>query len=401
MSRTRLILILAAVFLLVVGGTVVAVRSLTARDDGNPDGQAYAYTTKQALVVMRGSRMVTRVARTFDPTDPQHNKYAWTQTGDYIALPTDDFFIENGDPSKEKIISINTHTGAQQHLACAYCYDVVAIGGNSVLASVSRAPDTPGIDYFRFEIDQNKQGSPFELFPDSTTSMGSLPLLGATNNFVFTRENSSAGDGIWQNIDAVAVSSRKDDYLGRFESNDYMPVAIRGQDGTSGEQIALGLRMDPGMCRARFPIIIVDLKGNVITTDTSAAAAPTSTARPSNGIDVQDLWWWPDGHLRATLASWSCDTTKHDEDSKKVIANTPSLWRLEGNKWVKEDSDPVTIVRPLDANAQVLFSRPECIGPTDLFRKDFHCNEGVLRVKAKGSATVISPDALDVSVRSN
>ncbi|GAA0810993.1 hypothetical protein [Spirilliplanes yamanashiensis] len=79
------------------------------------------------------------------------------------------------------------------------------------------------------------------------------------------------------------------------------------------------------------------------------APADTATAAVTDGSDgaaepfLRDAWWGRDGRLYATMSSSICDP------SGGVPMMPPSLWRLDGTRWVSVDGGPLLAVRQVGA----------------------------------------------------
>jgi hypothetical protein len=97
-----------------------------------------------------------------------------------------------------------------------------------------------------------------------------------------------------------------------------------------------------GDCAHPGPVSLVDADGRRTETDTSVLR------RNNADVFLQDAAWAPDGQLYATLASSVCDP------SGGAPQVNPSLWRLDGNRWVSAGSGRADVVRAYAAGTRMV-----------------------------------------------
>lgn len=144
---------------------------------------------------------------------------------------------------------------------------------------------------FRFDLDGSASESPVPAPRDDGTIWW-RSILTSTRDHLLTVQQAPTGDG---------------DYGVHLR-----PAALDGT--TAGERIAIAVRSNPGECVAAFPVYLLTMEGGMTPTDMSAAEPPGYVPQVAGGVTVNDLWWNPDGHLYATIASWTCDETKRAEN---------------------------------------------------------------------------------------
>ncbi|MGI5246056.1 hypothetical protein [Dactylosporangium sp. CA-139066] len=97
-----------------------------------------------------------------------------------------------------------------------------------------------------------------------------------------------------------------------------------------------------GDCAHPGPIWLVDADGKKIKTDTAALGGHDAD------VFLEDAAWAPDGQLYATLATSVCDP----RGGAPQVA--PSLWRLDGNRWVSAGGGRVDYVRQYKAGTRMI-----------------------------------------------
>ncbi|MFD8077815.1 hypothetical protein ACFV3E_34765 [Streptomyces sp. NPDC059718] len=355
-------------------------------------GPAYAYITPTRFVLMRGGRPAAEVSRVFDLADPQHNKVAWTYDGRYVVFLSDDAFLDR--PEDTRLIAVNAATGQVRRLSCAHCYDLAPVGEGDVLALMGSAGEE-GAGMLRFAMDgahsARTEPSPF-------TGNGStwLPgLLAGTPTRVLTAQYAiTSSGGTAMNLRLVDADGGGEVSFPLFESNAYMPAAAARTHGQ--EHIAVAARTNPGACPAPFPISLLNSQGKATATDMTAALPPGFVPGVTGGVEVNDLWWAFDGHLYATITSWTCDDSERAANDTRVLHHPSSLWRLDGGKWVSAGSDSATMLRRLDDHTTVLLRIPDCIGPATHDDSQAHCHSGVLYQEHDGTRTTVAKGVLAI-----
>jgi hypothetical protein len=83
---------------------------------------------------------------------------------------------------------------------------------------------------------------------------------------------------------------------------------------------------------------------------------------------------------------------------KKVLAHPSSLWRLEGKKWVPEDTSPARMVRQLDQDTKLVLVTPDCIDPA-AHPDDFqvYCHNGMLYRDHGGQRVSVAERVIAIS----
>jgi hypothetical protein len=119
---------------------------------------------------------------------------------------------------------------------------------------------------------------------------------------------------------------------------------------------------------------------------------PGTVPGTTSGVEVHDLWWAPDGKLRASITAYECPT-EADVSGRRVPHKPPSRWRLDGEKWVDEGIGPAEMVRDLRGGARIELNVPDC---TDDALRDpgFICNTGQLVRQSGGKRAVVAEQVL-------
>ncbi|MGH3629888.1 MAG: hypothetical protein ACRDRL_20920 [Sciscionella sp.] len=404
MPLKKLIAILAAIGLCTLGVVLLFWPSASSSDGKSSasvnrvdtNAAAYAYTTERELVVMRGDRVLTRVSRLFDEADSAHNKVIWTQSGDYIALLSDTTLLQE-DSSQITLITVNTHTGAQKRMACPYCADIIAVDANSVLAAKDIPGDYSGATVRRFDLDRPGSSVPVNLSLEGDNLFTGSFLI-STRSYILTNKYvTSSGSSGEEELELLKSDNSTKNWLGGYDANDYLPAAAAENPRGGGERFAVAIRDKPGICATDFPILVFDATGISVVTDMSAAEPPGYVKDTQGGMDVNDLWWGLDGHLHATITSWTCDKTKDSEAAKKILAHPSTLWRLDGTKWSMERSSPATMVRQLDTTSEIVLVIPDCIGVATFDKGQVYCHTGNLYRDQAGKRTLVAANVISIS----
>jgi hypothetical protein len=363
----------------------------------NTESAAYAYITSRELVIMRGDQVVGRLSRVFDEAAPDQNKVVWTHSGDYVALLSGTTLLQE-DSSDEELIVISARTGNVRRTPCPRCWDLTPIDRDAILVAAYRGDNDARDEFLKFDLDSPGAGLPVNLDPPSTSHFRRSFLI-STQHFILTHQGAFFGTGDYrQQLKLTKVDGSSSVDFGYFRSNDSMLAAVieNGEEGDA--RIAVAFRPNPGECIAEFPTFILSPRGEEIATDMSGAQPPGDVSHVNGGMELRDLWWGLDGHLRATIASWTCDNTKRAEDEKKIPATPSTVWRLDGQKWIKEGPSHATMVRELDERTRVMLVIPDCIGATTHPSPAIYCNSGVLYRDQDEKRTRIAEQVISISM---
>jgi hypothetical protein len=326
---------LRKVFLLALVACVVAavVTVLVLRKDNgvtaeqpkaaDPAAPAYAYTTEREFVLMRGESVVMKVARPFDRDRSNTHQVAWTISGNYVALLAGAALLQE-PPETEELIAVDTRTGEQQRRRCPRCSELTAVGRDGVLAAV------PG-GHIRFDLDKPGDGAPVSL--SAPPSKGySRTFLASTEHLVLTRQTIQVGASSFRDrLELLRPDGANGRNLGFFESA--MSAAAVGGPAESDSSFAVAVSHSPGLCFNASSIFLITADGRSRETNLSAAEPPGFVPNEAGGgIAVHDLWWDTDRGLHTSVSSWTCDESKPDEATKKVLRGPARLWRLDGSK---------------------------------------------------------------------
>ncbi|MDX2982230.1 MULTISPECIES: hypothetical protein [Streptomyces] len=374
----------------------VAAAGPTASKRQTPIGAVYAYTTEREFVLVRGESPPVRVSRVFDLSDSAKNDVVWTHDGRWVTLLSDAALLDQ--PDSVQLITLNAQTGEVRRRPCPNCDDLAPVGDHDVIALRwdNDARETRAVRYDAG--DPADHGTQIPPASDSDGTWQNL-LLGGTRTHLLTGEYVMSGGepGMelrLHELKGTAGTGITASYT-RFDSNAYMPTALATIDGR--ERIAVGVRQNPGECATSFPIVLLDLNGEVHGTDQSAAMPPGYIPAVTGGIEVHDLWWGPDQHLYATISSWTCDNSADSEDVKRRVHRPSTLWRLDGERWAAAGTQPATVARQLDRSTTMILTIPDCIGPTDRADAGTYCNSGTLSREHDGKRTKIADGVLGLS----
>jgi hypothetical protein len=387
------------VVLTVTGGAIVA--AVGGDDAGSiPRSSAYAYITERQIVVMQGDRAVARVPRVFDAADPSANKVVWSNNGRFVALFAG-ATLRQEPPEDEQLIAIDAGTGRVSRAPCPRCYDLTPIDDQKILASDYGG--SAGGPPRSSEFDLGSMHSAV-VTPDLPSDGLTIRLfLASASDLVMTARAGYVAGTYAQQIEATRVSdSSRVDY-GYFPSNEYMPAAATGVGAGESPKFAVAFRQNPGECVAQFPVVVFEPDrgpGARLDTDMSAAEPAGHAPGGQGGIEVNDLWWGADGHLYATIASWTCDQDKRAEDEQMVPAHRSSVWRLEGRRWIEDGTDHATMVRQIDPATRVELTIPDCIGRDLPPNPTVSCNAGVLYRVHEGTRIPVARNVISISAPS-
>ncbi|MET9232670.1 hypothetical protein [Lentzea sp. NPDC003310] len=392
----RKLVYLTIAFCLVAGLATVAVlkiagsRGDAARTEIDAAAPAFAYTTLTELVVMRGDQELTRVNRPFDTVDSLNNQVVWSNDGHFVAYLAGARLLGE-DVATERLVAIDVRTGDKHEFQCPACSWIVATGTDEVLAS-------SGSKFRRFSLGDpgRAEGTEFAEPAKNTADDYLRIFFAGTRDLVLTGGQVYLGRNRYgQKLELLTPDGKLHFEAGSVGSNSYTPAAGISGPTLADTRFAVALRNNPGSCVTDFPVKIVDAAGRTSDTEWGAAAPPGFVPNKAQGIDVRDLWWDDSRTLHATIASWTCDNSKREENSKKVLHSGYKLWKLDGRKWVLEDDGPATVVRPLAGGGRVVLTLPDCIG--DLAgRPQQYCYLGEVESVRDGKRTEIATGVLRI-----
>jgi hypothetical protein len=400
LTLRKLVLILAAVCLSTLIATVLILQLPSKQDEGTETSlnkidtkvAAYAYITSRELVLMRGDKVVTRLQRIFDETDSRQNKVSWTHSGDYVLLLSDAKLRQKA-PSEQELIYVDTHTGEQHLLPCPKCDDFTPIEDNGVLASsyVSGVGRDATAEFTKFDLKSPGAGVSIKFPPDNGSGYSRF-FLSSTRRYVLTQQGvERPGHGYQQKLDLIKLSDMSTIKSGLVPPNGY--VAAIEDPSSRNAKFAVAVDENPGKCAGSSTVLILDTNGDVIRTNMSNIE--TSVAQEA--IGVSDLRWESNGNLHATITSWACDETKKSLAEQQVLADPPTLWKFDGQTWVKEGLSPATMVRQLDPDTRITLIIPDCIGKADRPDAGIYCNTGTLYRDQNGQRSRVAEGVISIS----
>ncbi|CAD5925821.1 conserved exported protein of unknown function [Streptomyces sp. KY75] len=395
------------VLLVTVTATAVFVRVLASPTDDHaaiagtsgseahsPLSGVYAYTTQKEFLLVRGEQPPVRVPRVFDLADSANNDVVWTHDGLWAALLSDAALFDQ--PEDVQLITVNAKTGEVERRPCPRCNELAAVGAHDLVtlrwdkeAQLTRA--------VRYDASSHEdRGTQIAPASDSGGTW-QISLLGGTRTHLLTGSYEMSG-GFKPGMELRLTDLTPEAGAGtttsyrRFDSNAYMPTALTTIDGQ--ERIAVGVRKNPGECAASFPVALLSPTGEVQGTDQSAALPPGYVPGVTGGIEVHDLWWGIDEYLYATMSSWTCSDSAESQMDKMRLDRPPSLWRLDGSRWVAAGSQPVTVARQLGQDTTMVLTVPDCIGPSDVADPVTYCHLGTLFRERQGRRTEVAERVL-------
>ncbi|WP_159025278.1 hypothetical protein [Streptomyces pluripotens] len=347
------------------------------------DGPAYAYITDSAFVLMRGTQVVARAPRKFTAANPDEDQVVWTPTGDYVAFLADLLFDPDSNPKKQEIKFVNTHTGAVGHVSCPGCTSFAAIGANEIIAL--------GDTLMRFNLD-----APSTAIPVDSSSL--LPaqfnqILGATSGRVLINATDPTQTQLHDQEKLYLLGADGSDIFtwGTF-SLSHIFAASAEHTAYGSAQIALKADENPGICTNTSRVSIFDPKTfEMVETDFSAAYPPGYVAGSRNGFSASDMWWGLDGHLRATVTSWTCK--KQSSGNPYMTVMPASLWRLDGTRWVKEGTSTEMMVRQLNHATRISLIQHHCAASNT---NASYCGSGKLYRSSDGHTSVVADQVISI-----
>jgi hypothetical protein len=390
MSLRKLLWLCLAVVVLVSATMILVLQRWTTEDarrlapapPPSPVG-AYLYVTEDALVVMRPGREVVRVKRLSDSADSAGYKTIWTRSGRYVAMLSDTG-VRQDDSAETALIVVEVGTGRVERLPCAHCDDLTAIGEDSVL-TLAYWPDDPVPRFLTHDLrTSSSEASPFQV-DQSGLSVPSL-LVSSHDRVIVGKYI----DGELLTMSDPAGGFRRE--LGHFRSNAYMPAAVSGHRGADAV-FAVAFRAEPGTC-GPFPIHLFRSDGEEVRTDMSNVI-PGGRPSAKRGLDVNDLWWEPDGHFHASIDVVSCDNPEPNDASARTVSK--SVWRLDGTVWLRRTAEPALTMRRVGPDTEVALRPHDCDKVPPGREPVLYCNSGALILEHAGKRTPIADDVLTVS----
>ncbi|MEU4218076.1 hypothetical protein [Actinoplanes sp. NPDC026623] len=356
----------------------------------NSDAGTYAYITSDDLLLMRGDKIVTRVPRDYAAEDPYENHVVWTRSGHFVATLSTGLLHESDLP-KQELVFIDVRDGVVKRIPCPRCSDLVAVGANDVLVTAWGIDPDAGRSYFRYTLDST---TPAKATP-VVLGDGNEGILVGTERSVLTVDPGSVNGTYQQHVVLHdLVKSTVVDY-GYFDSNDYVRATV---DPGSSATIALAVNPNAGTCERTSPIKLLAANGGIVSTDMREAEPPGYLEGVPGGVSVNDLLWAADGHLHASMTSWTCDTRQRAENDKQILDSANSIFRLDGERWVKENSDRATVFRQVDDGSWLTLLIPDCIGPVTHSSPTTYCNTGTLYRDHMGQRAKVADGVISISV---
>lgn len=395
MSLRRLVFLTLAACLVAALVTVVVVRFDRTGEADRPavdlEAPAYAYATLTELVVMRGDKVLTKANRPFDKSDSLNNQVVWSNDGRYVAFLAGAQLLGE-DVATERLVAIDTQTGDKHEFRCPACSYIAAVGGDEVLAN-----DGSKFRKFALSAPDRADGTELDQPPITASDEYLRIFLAGSRDLTLTAGQVYTGNSTYgAKLELLSPEGKLRFDVGVVDSNIYLPAAGISGPTAADTTFAIAVRNNPGLCPADFPVRLVDAEGQFEDTDWGAAAPPGFVPNKAQGIEVRDLWWDNSRTLHATIVSWTCDDTKQDHTSKKVLYSPSKLWKLDGRKWVLEDDSPATVVRPLGNNGRAVLTIPDCIGPVTDPDPQTYCHLGKLQVVRDGQRTDVATGVLKV-----
>lgn len=317
-------------------------------------GGLFAYVRQESpsateLVVMHGDEVVAREKAALDVA----SEPVWTYDGHYVAaLKT--HVSESGLVEVYELVSIDARTGAKRNYPCPKCSDLAAIGDSEVLLSAHRPTDphkmtvvpTVGVvnldkldppAYYTTNLPEFL--APVKLLTsnrDTALVSGSNTLLADTEErlFLLDRTGKAKELGKSGNNALVYAAAATDSGPG---GKPMFALHIQEQVAAEGRASDL-LLLDPVTAK-QTPTDMTTLSSQVLI-DAPAGAEAVAYAR--------DIWWSRDGHLYGV---WTVIADDGKWGAEPVVT-LPTVWRLDGTRWIKIGDEPVLAVRELESKAK-------------------------------------------------
>ncbi|MBF6299064.1 hypothetical protein IU459_16160 [Nocardia amamiensis] len=413
MRARTLLSILGAIIALTAAYVVITLShySPTASDvPAAPDGPdvAYALTTADEFVLLRGHSILARVER---PWDPVAGAIVWTSTGRRVAFLS--VARPDDEPGNVELISIDTTTGQQHRVPCSGCIDLAAADGDRIVALVvNQSLKRTKTEYYRSDViakaarERKVQLVQYELGQDAPHIVGTPMASGAhglvagTTNYLlsFARVETRAGK-----VDRHAITAHADGRGWRLEKE-----GIRQGVSSIGatKESMLVRPHDYASCSSSPSVTLLEMDGEVHDTDLSALKPPDAKPNEWSG-SVSDIWWGLDGKYHATFAAWRCVSRDNDpkiwKRSEQDLVTPHSLWTLDASTytWHREpEFPPAGAIRFIGDGEFVALVKPDCIGA--ITREESadkkYCSRGTLyRHQRDGTTVKVADDVLSVA----
>lgn len=383
-KRTVLIVAVIAAGLLGAAATVWVLRPGTSSGESVVDTNAYGYVTTREFVLMHGRTEIARVPRAFNDIDSHENKLIWTHNGGHVAFFADG--PKEVEAPKQQLVVVESTTGRSQTIDCSGCVDITPIGDDDVLAMMW--PDFYSFKRFSFagsKVSSSTIGLSFYFDVEA--------FAASSRNYIATRQT-ELSPKYKQIFELTPIDGSGGQNVGDFESdNSYILATVTEATGRQTPTLAFTTRHKAGECLQNFRVFVYQLNGKFAETDLSATAPD---GKFKGGIDIVDLWWGRDGKLRGSFSVWTCDP-KGSSTGKRTLMGVSqhSLWKLEGNRWVKDTEAPTGIAREVGPNTYVSLELPFCEPEQVLNGED--CQVGSLNFLAGSVKKHIADKVLMIS----
>ncbi|HCT77802.1 MAG TPA: hypothetical protein DGT23_14665, partial [Micromonosporaceae bacterium] len=308
-----------------------------------PEG-VFAYQEPGRFTVMRDGNKISSVKLASEATYSSDSD--WSSDGSRVA-------IVDG----VSLISISTVDGAVTTTQCR-CTDVAVLDDEILTVSNHAALGLDAYDPVTLSKRQSiwRPNIPAESKIDRVDGAGDLAVVFAIN---------SKGASI--SLSDIYVASRTDGAqvrhvgdttrLGTVVDSAYTP---NGPNGTP--VFAYATWFHASSCVGSAAVAWFDPTSAVQQTVTDAShLLSASGSRPSAGdfsVSWDNLWWSPDGRLRATGATWTCPQPPQPGSSREMVVGH-SQWILDENTWKQSDRDRLASRRHLTRNVILEFG----VGP--------------------------------------
>jgi hypothetical protein len=328
-----------------VGVGLVVALLLAGCNDSAPSGPGetrFAYANDEGLVVVNGAAVTARYPKPQCPenggnivTDP-----TWTHDARFVvAVALGCYTGYSSNSADRRLLVIDTVGTGQREIICG-CSAVAAVDGARV-AWVDQRGRAVTADLASAAVPQELAIElPEGLWPyQAVVGVDGTFLLHATGTPP-GRDGYDYVDGFDGGVVAVVAGDGSVAVLREYEYLETVLTAAAAKTA-DGSRYAFTTLDVVGDCGHPGDILVSDLAGTtVVSTDTSALG--------DGETFMFDAWWGFDGKLYATLMSNVCDPSGGE------AAVEPSLWRLEGNRWVVVDEGPLNQVRQLSSTLKVM-----------------------------------------------
>jgi pimeloyl-ACP methyl ester carboxylesterase len=306
-------------------------------DELRRDQPTYAYVSKTELGLVSGSAVVAST-----PAGANGSPVKFTEDGHIAYTVT--------QPGRGTIIGLDVSTHKEKRIVCD-CVRAVPAGGSRVawmdagrvrVADLSASVLTS--DWLSIQVPAGPPGSEFA---------GPNLLGGGEGKVVLAYENGAAAYGGPEQLWVLTLDGSAPPRLLSEATASDTAAASAAADGKGNMAYVLGWH--GGGCESGATLVVSDLEAaKTASTDSTALGG-----QYPGGNGVRDLWWGRDGQLYAIMSSWTCD---HSRGDPQVVQTKPSLWRLDGSRWVLVDKGPVLAVRQLTGHLKAVV-----VGGTSLY----------------------------------